>query len=153
MKIVKDIMCMSTPYGEIYTDDELNGTVVIDDNKVSGILRKEGTAYLTFGKITDETVELIISRDFDKELPKIYEGSFAGRSYYGNKSVITSFDKIPIEECYITVFNPELYRNVEDDEMVKIEKAVEDRKKIMGEESSKLFEQYFNNHKTNDYML
>ena len=153
MKTIRDVMCISTPYGEAYTDVELNGTVIVENEKAIGILKKDDYIYLTFGTITDHSTELIVSSDFDKELPKLYEGSFIGRSYYGDKSVVNRYDKIPIEECRITVFNPEIYRSVDDDEIEQVEKAVEVRKKLLGEESTHLYEQYFDSNKTKNYML
>ena len=102
MKLIRDLICSSTPFGEMYTDNDLIGTIIMDDNKLEGILRDDfEKEYLAFGKANDDTVEIILSSNSDKETPKIYEGKLDGKMYYGDKSVINRYIRIGIVIIYI----------------------------------------------------
>ena len=71
MKLIRDLICSSTPFGEMYTDNDLIGTIIMDDNKLEGILRDDfEKEYLAFGKVNDDTVEIILSSNSDKEKKK-----------------------------------------------------------------------------------
>ena len=149
MKLIRDLICSSTPFGEMYTDNDLSGTIIMDDNKLEGILRDDfEKEYLAFGKVNDDTVEIILSSNSDKETPKIYEGKLDGKMYYGDKSVINHYIRIGIEECKIGIYDPEKYRTVLDTEMERIERLVNYKKTLMGEESKILYDELMGNTKS-----
>ena len=145
MKEIKDIVLASTPYGEMYSDNNFIGTVFIDNNKIEGIVRDDfKKAYFVFGIVSDIEIKLVLSSDKDKELVKIYEANSDGLNYYGEKSVINSSVKIGIEECKIGLFDPKYYRFIDKDELSKLERAISYKKKVMGKESSILYEKIMN---------
>lgn len=142
MKEIKDIVLASTPYGEMYSDNNFIGTVFIDNNKIEGIVRDDfKKAYFVFGIVSDIEIKLVLSSDKDKELVKIYEANSDGLNYYGEKSVINSSVKIGIEECKVGLFDPKYYRFIEDNEPDKLKQAINYKKKVMGEETSILYKE------------
>ena len=143
MKILKDIVCSSTPFGEMYTDNELTGKVLIDNEKLEGIVLDDNNSYLVFGTVTDYDIKVIVCTNHDKKLPRMYEGSFDNKKYYGEKSVANRFESIPYEECQIGLYDPQYYRDVDLDEIEKLEKVIKLRKKTLGREAEAIYENLY----------
>ena len=101
MKLLRDIVCTSTPYGETYTDDYLTGSIVIYGDKLEGMVYDDASSYLVFGEIYPEDIKVVVCTDHDERLPKMYEGMLDGNKYYGDKSVLNRFEGIPYEECKV----------------------------------------------------
>lgn len=142
MKILRDIVCSSTPFGEMYTSDDLTGKVITDGNKLEGIIGEDFKSYVVFGTIDDNEIKLIMSSNHDKELPKMYKGTINNKKYCGEKLVVNRFCEIPYEECQVALYNPDIYRDVSDDEIDDLEELINLRKRLFGEESKYLYDNY-----------
>ena len=143
MKLLRDIVCTSTPYGETYTNDYLTGSIVIYGDKLEGMVYDDASSFLVFGEIYSSDIKVVVCTDHDERLPKMYEGMLDGNKYYGDKSVVNRFEEIPFEECRVSLYNPKDYRDVDDKEITKLEKAVSLRKKALGHESKVIYENMY----------
>lgn len=140
MKVLRDIKCISAPFGDEYTDDGLNGRIIVEDNNAKGLLFDETKSYLVFGNVSDDYIKLYVCSNHDKELPKLYEGILDNKKYSGTKYVVNRYDKFPIEECQIGVYNPDYYRDVTDEEIDNLEKIFNLRIKALGNESRIIYD-------------
>lgn len=146
MKKLMDIVCSSTPYGEMYTGNDLMGSVVINDGKLEGLVYDEMDSFFTFGVIDDDNIKVYVSTNYDRKLPKLYSGkSIDGKKFYGDKYITNRFSEVACEECKINLFKPEYYRDYSDGEIKRLEEVLKLRKKQLGKESSVLYENIFNN--------
>lgn len=146
MKKLVDIVCSSTPYGEMYTGNDLTGSVVINDGKLEGLVYDDGTSFFTFGVVDEENIKVYVSTNHDRRLPRVYSGtSINGKKYFGDKAIANRFAEIPCEECKVNLLNPERHRDYSSDEIERLEELVKLRKKLLGNESEVLYENIFNN--------
>lgn len=146
MKKLMDIVCSSTPYGEMYTGNDLMGSVIIDDGKLEGLVYDELDSFYTFGVIDDDSIKVYISTNYDRKLPKLYSGtSIDGKKFFGEKAVANRFSEIACEECKVNLINPMKHRDYSDGEIERLEEVLKLRKKLLGKESSVLYENIFDN--------
>lgn len=130
---VKEIICSSTPYGEMYTDNSLFGSIIIDGEKFEGILRNYcAKPYFVFGKINDSKIKLFLSSINDFELVKMYEIEKEGSLYIGHKYVVSKGFKMASEECMLKLLDRELTL----DEIVELEQEIVDRRSSLEENSN-----------------
>ena len=107
MKVLMDLTCSSAPYGELHSNEILSGTILIDNNLFEGLVYNSDMSYLTFGKIDDKQIKMIISSNYDKELPKVYNvENINGRLYLGDKAIANRFSEINCEECQVILYEP-----------------------------------------------
>ena len=148
MKVLMDLTCSSAPYGELHSNESLRGTILIKDNLFEGLVYEDDASYLTFGKIDNRKVKMIISSNYDKELPKVYNAeNISGKIYLGDKAIANRFSEINCEECQVIFYEPSRCHDDYDNEISRIEKIVDYRKQKLGEESKILYENIMNNNK------
>ena len=153
MNKIRDILCFSTPYEEMYRiEDGLAGTIIYRDEELfEGILTDQeyNDIYYIFGKKTNNEIDIIRSSKGDIELPKLYHGKKENKKYYGDIYVKNRFVEIPIGECQVSILNPETCREINANEEKQLEKRISILKNNLGEETIYLVEEMFKKEKEN----
>ncbi len=149
MKSIREVILKEAFYDEMYDpEDSFIGKIIIDeDEKFEGIVQNYNhtSRHFVFGLIKDDKMRLYRCTKSDKELPKVYRGNKESLyRFEGEVSATTAFAECPLGECRMTVMDPNLYYDIdEDQEIQQVGELVDDFKKSLGKDTEALYNDVF----------
>ena len=150
MTQLQDIICSHTTNEEkYYQEDSFIGRILIYDNhKFEGIVADyfHDTMQLVFGVLTKDGIRLYRTTPKDEELPKVYRAkrSTSNRKFEGKMLLTEGFIELPLENCKVSIVDPDTYREVEfEKEQSDIKEAIKIMRKRFGSISEDLYADVF----------
>ena len=149
MTQLKDIVCSHTTDEEkYYKEDSFSGRVLIYDNqKFEGVVTDyyHDTMQFVFGTLTKDGIRLYRTTKRDEELPKVYRAKKTpNKRFEGRMSLTEGFVELPIENCKISLVDPDTYRESDfDKEQKDIKEAVKIMRNRFGSISQDLYQDLF----------
>ena len=133
MRILQDIVCSTTLFGDIYhIDDDLIGKIIVEDDKLEGIImNSDDKSYFIYGSIdSNNHLEFMVRDCSFKDLDKFYKLDRGNGKYYGDYFVKTEYFTHPLGECEVSIVNPDTYRYCNEEvEIEELDSLIQNYKK------------------------